>query len=92
MTLRPIAPFALFGSLASLYGFCIALMPLTTGLFRLDPSRLIADADSAKAVETLMRMADGLSVRMLATSAFAFFCFAAIAYLDRRAAKRSAIR
>jgi len=88
MKLRAISWCALFGGIASTYGVGIALMPLVTGLLELDLSRFITDARAAKAVETQLRMADGLSVRMLATSAFALVLFGAIAYLDRQAAKR----
>jgi hypothetical protein len=90
MKLRPVSAFALFGGIASAYGVGIALMPLKTGLFELDLPRFITDARTVKVVETQLRMADGLSVRMLATSGFSLVVFAAIAYMDRQAAKPAA--
>ena len=87
---RAVSWCALFGGIASTYGVGIALMPLTTGLFELEPSRFIADARAANVVQTQLRMADGLSTRTLATSAVAFVLFVAIAYLDWQATKRRA--
>jgi hypothetical protein len=88
MKLRPIPACALFGAIASLYGTGIALVPLATGLFRFDHLRFITDSQLAKVVGIQLRMADGLSVRMLATSAFAFSLFSAIAFLNRQATRR----
>lgn len=59
-----------------------------TGLFKLDLSRFISDARAAKVIETQLWTADGQSVRMLATSAFAFVLFVAMAYLDRQATRQ----
>jgi len=92
MKLRAVSACALFGGIASAYGMVIALMPLMTGLFTLDLSRFITDGQAAKAVETQLQMAHGLSARMLATSAFALVLFVVIAYLDRQATGRSMSR
>ena len=87
---RAISWCALFGGIASAFGVGIALMPLATGLFELDLSCFVTDARAAKAIQTQLRMADGLSMRMLATCAFALVLFVAVAYLDWQATKRSA--
>ena len=88
MKLRAASACAIFGAIASAYGVGIALLPLMTGLFKLDLSRFISDARAAKVLETQLRTADGLSVRMLATSAFALLLFVAMAYLDRPATRQ----
>ena len=83
MKLRAVSACALFGGIASACGIGIALMPLVTGLFKIDLSQSVTNAQAAKAVETQLRMADGLSARMLATCAFALLLFVVTAYLDR---------
>jgi len=90
MKLSPIATGALFGGIASIYGLGIALMPLATGLFKQDLSPLATDGKAAALIAVRQGMAEGLSERMLGTSALSLVLFAIILFLDRKqAAMRS---
>lgn len=84
MRLSIVSYCALLGSVASLYGIGVALMPMKTGLFELDISHLVADAKVASEIQTLMRLADGLSLRMLVSNMLTLALFVAIACLDLR--------
>ena len=89
MKLSAISTCALFGGIASLYGIAIALMPVVLGVFERDLSRFTADTQFAKLITTGFGIAQGLSLRTLAVSAFALALFGVIAHLDWRA-RRSA--
>lgn len=84
MKLRPIAKCALFGGIASLYGLGVALMPLVTGLFTQDVSRLVPDQRASSLIVMRQSMAQGLSMRMLGVSAACLVFFLIILILDRR--------